>query len=84
MLEQLLHRVARGGIHSYEELANSLDISEGFLEALLHDLARLGYLRMIDRDCGQRCHSCPVGGCSIAGQGRLWALTEKGARATSE
>jgi biotin operon repressor len=80
VLEQLLHRVARGGVHSYEELASSLDISEAFLEVLLQDLARLGYLRAINQDCGHHCQSCPLGGCSIAGRGRLWALTDKGAR----
>ena len=84
MLEQLLRQVASGGVHSYEELASSLDISEAFLEVLLQDLARLGYLRAIDQDCGQACQSCPVGGCSIAGRGRLWSLTDKGARAASK
>ena len=81
MLEQLLRRVASGGVHSYEELASSLDISEAFLEVLLQDLARLGYLRAMDQDCGKACQSCPVGGCSIAGRGRLWSLTKKGDRA---
>lgn len=84
MLEQLLHHVASGGVHSYEELVRILDISEAFLEVLLEDLARLGYLRAVNQDCGDGCHSCPIGGCSIAGRGRLWTLTGKGARAASQ
>jgi hypothetical protein len=84
MLEELLRRVATGGVHSYEGLARSLDISEAFLEVLLQDLARLGYLRAIDHDCGNGCHGCPMGSsCSITGGGRLWTLTAKGARAAS-
>ena len=45
-----------------------------------------------DRDCpepdkevgarsGQK--SCPLGGCLLAGSGKLWALTDRGARAAS-
>lgn len=83
MLEQLLHRVASGGVHSYEELASALDISEAFLEVLLEDLARLGYLHPVNQDCGNGCHNCPIGGCSISGRGRLWSLTDKGTRAAS-
>jgi hypothetical protein len=83
MLDQILRRVASGGVHSHEELASSLDISEAFLEVLLQDLARLGYLRALDQDCDKGCQSCPMGGCSVAGRGRLWSLTERGARAVN-
>jgi hypothetical protein len=80
-LEELLRRVAVGGVHSYEELAAGLSVSIPLLEAMLENLARLGYLRSAEATCGQNCHRCPLGGCSVSGRGRLWVLTEKGARA---
>jgi hypothetical protein len=81
MLEQLLHHIAQGGLHSYKDLAQQLSISEPLLEAGLEDLARLGYLRSIDDGCGDQCSACPIGHCSVMGPGRLWSLTEKGAQA---
>ena len=79
-LEDLLRLVAEGGVHSYEELAAALSVSLPLLEAMLENLARLGYLRSAEAACGQDCDGCPLGGCSVAGRGRLWVLTEKGAR----
>jgi len=81
MLEQLLQLVASGGIHSYEDLTEQLGVSQPFLEALLEDLARLGYLRSVNVGCGGHCTGCSMGSCSITGPGRLWALTEKGSMA---
>lgn len=83
MLEALLRLVAEGGIYSYEELAKQLSIPPPLLEAMLGDLARLGYLRAVDEGCAGHCGGCPVGPCSVAGSGRLWTLTEKGARAAA-
>lgn len=81
MLEELLRRVAQGGVHSYEELASGMSISLSMLEAMLDDLARLGYLQAVESSCNDGCHGCPAGGCSVAGRGQLWSLTEKGLRA---
>jgi hypothetical protein len=81
MIEQLLRFVAEGGVHSYEDLAKRLSISMPLMEMMLEDLSRLGYLRLADSDCGTHCASCSIGSCSITGPGRLWALTEKGAKA---
>ncbi|HSR34946.1 MAG TPA: FeoC-like transcriptional regulator [Anaerolineae bacterium] len=83
MIEQLLQRVAEGGIHSYEDLTRQLSISLPLLEMMLEDLARLGYLHSVSDGCGGHCGGCAVGGCSIAGPGRLWSLTEKGAEAAA-
>ena len=80
MMHDLLRHVATGGVHSYEDLKKRLSISTPLLEAMLVDLARLGYLRPVGKGCQQSCSSCPVGGCSIAGPRQLWTLTEKGAR----
>lgn len=81
MIEQLLKMVAEGGIHSYEDLAHRLSVSQPLLEAMLEDLSRLGYLRAVQNGCEGHCTGCSVGGCSVVGRGRLWTLTDKGVRA---
>lgn len=81
MLEDLLRQLGRGGVQSYQDLASALSISEPLLEAMLENLARLGYLRPVASCSDQACHSCSGGGCSVQGQGRLWSLTERGLRA---
>jgi hypothetical protein len=83
MLKDLLKLVAEGGIHSYEDLTRRLSISQPLLEAMLEDLARLGYLRPVNEGCEEHCSACPIGRCSVAGPGHLWSLTEKGARAAT-
>jgi hypothetical protein len=83
MIDQLLQRVAEGGIHSYEDLAKNLSISQPLLEVMLEDLARLGYLRPVNGVCEGHCTGCAVTRYSVAGPGRLWALTDKGARAAT-
>jgi Mn-dependent DtxR family transcriptional regulator len=84
MLEDLLQTVAEGGIHSYDDLSERLAISQAMLEAMLEDLARNGYLRAVGIECEGHCSGCAVGGCSVAGPGCLWTLTEKGARAATQ
>jgi hypothetical protein len=84
MIEQLLRFLTEGGVHSYEALAQRLSISIPLLEMMLEDLSRLGYLRPVDSDCGAHCTSCSIGSCSITGPGRLWALTDKGAKAAAK
>jgi hypothetical protein len=81
MLEKLLQLVATGGVHSYEDLSEQLGISQPLLEAMLEDLARLGYLYTVDDRCEGHCAGCSMGSCSVTGPGRLWALTERGSLA---
>ncbi len=83
MIEQLLQLVAEGGVHSYSDLAKRLSVSQPLLEMMLEDLARRGYLRAVGNGCEDHCSGCAMGGCSIAGPGHLWALTEKGSRAAT-
>ena len=83
MLESLLKLVAEGGVHSYDDLAGHLSISQPMLEALLEDLARLGYLRAVNERCEGHCAGCSFGSCSVSGPGHLWSLTDKGARAAA-
>jgi hypothetical protein len=83
VIEQLLGMVAEGGIHSYDELAQRLSISQPLLEAMLEDLSRLGYLSVVQDGCKGHCTACGMSGCSVVGTGRLWTLTDRGARAAS-
>ncbi len=78
MLELLLQHIAQGGVHSYQDIMQSLAITRPLLETMLEDLARMGYLRSVDAGCNGDCEVCPIGGCSVAGRGRLWILTSKG------
>jgi hypothetical protein len=83
MLEKLLQLVAEGGVHSYEDLVGRLSISMPLLEAMLEDLVRMGYLRPVAQNCEGHCSGCSIGSCSVSGPGRLWSLTDKGARAAA-
>ena len=96
MLYRLLERLAQGGVHTPAELANELGVSEDLLEQMLMDLARRGYLRplALGEGCNPnphppgrgRCSGCGLAtaeGCALGLRGRIWTLTEKGARLRS-
>ena len=79
MLEELLRLVADGGIHSYADLAEALDVPGALLEQMLDDLARMGYLRRASGGCPGYCAHCPQANlCAVGGHGKIWALTERG------
>ncbi len=79
MLQKLLELVAKGGVHSYTELAQELGVSRELLEQMIENLARMGYLRPVAGDCQGRCSDCPLAEtCAIGGPARVWTLTEKG------
>jgi len=78
-LQKLLELVAEGGVHSYADLARQLGVSEGLLEQMIEDLARMGYLRPVAGSCESQCTGCPLAEtCAIGGPTRVWTLTEKG------
>lgn len=79
MLERLLKLVAEGGLCTYRDLMECLQVSQPWLESMLHDLERMGYLLSVTTGCEGSCTACPVGGCAVTGAGRLWTLTSKGA-----
>jgi hypothetical protein len=81
VLEKLLKLLHDGGIRSYGELAAALSIPETLLEVMLEDLARRGYLRSMAEQCGSKCEGCHVSLCAAGSGGKVWVLTEKGARA---
>jgi len=79
VLHRLLYIVSSGGVHNIKELAQQLDVSEGLVESMIDELARMGYLRLLNAKCGGDCKGCPVAStCAIGGSGRVWMLTEAG------
>ncbi len=88
MLFELLEILRHGGPQTYAALAQRLQVSEPLLEGMLADLERLGYLRQVRSACAgpgsAHCAGCPMAGtCAIGAKGRIWALTNKGATASS-
>jgi len=84
MLEILLRLIAESGVSTCEDLARRLSVSQPLLEAMLEELARLGFLRAVANGCSGHCAGCSSGGCSVIGQGRVWALTDLGARSVPQ
>jgi len=83
MLNKLLALLRAGGTHQVADLARKLDTTPALVEAMLQDLARMGYLKQVSGGCAGGCSACPLAGLCAAGEGeRVWTLTEKGAIAT--
>jgi len=81
MLRELIRVIAEGQAHSQMELSRRLGVSEGLVERMLEDLARMGYLEPI-AGCAEECAACPLARMCIVGHPRrAWVLTEKGMRA---
>jgi hypothetical protein len=85
MLEQVMERLAAGGVISLRELARQLNTTETLLEMMLQDLERMGYVRrMMFGDCSGDCSKCgqhAAGGCgapcAVSSGGGVWTLNEK-------
>lgn len=64
------------------DLARELDATPELVEMMLEDLCRMGHLKRIGGECGEKCAACPMAGlCAAGGAGKLWALTDKAAGA---
>ena len=80
-MRELIRVIAEGQAHSQMELAKRLGVSEGLVERMLEDLARMGYLESV-ASCAEECAACPLARMCIVGRPRrAWVLTEKGQRA---
>ena len=87
MLNRLLELLREGGTRRIRSLADELGTTPELVEAMLEDLARMGYLRRVGAKCSDKCTPCPLsemceaGGSSHEkrnGQGLTgWVLTEK-------
>ncbi len=83
MLMRLLSLVAEDGVQSYTTLSDQLHVSTSLLTQMLQDLARMGYIAPVGRDCDtSQCRHCPLGGsCATDAQGNVWVLMDKGMQA---
>jgi len=93
MLLELLRTVHSAGVHSLSELARQLNVSEALIRSMMDELARMGYLDLLNSgsplpgvaECGIRCNGCPIAStCRVGGSGHAWVLTEAGQRIVQE
>jgi hypothetical protein len=78
MLHRLLQTLRAGGTHRVSDLARGLDTTPQLVEAMLDDLARMGYLKRVSEECSGGCGTCPMAGtCAAGSSGQLWALTDR-------
>jgi len=85
MLRELIRVIAEGQAHSQVELARRLGVSEGLVEQMLEDLARMGYLTPMEGGCADQCAACPLAKMCIVGHPKkAWVLTEKGRKVSGE
>jgi len=79
MLSQLLELLRAGGTHRVADIARELETTPALVGAMLEDLARMGYLKRVDVECGGGCAGCSLAGLCAAGESkRVWTLTEPG------
>lgn len=83
MLSDLLELLRQGETRRVSALAQELDTTPALIEAMLHDLTRMGYVRRMSTDCSQRCTRCPISDTCAAGgspsqgsSGQVWVLNE--------
>ena len=80
-MRELIRTIAEGRAHTQADLARRLGVSEGLVERMLEDLARMGYLESV-ASCAEECAACPLAKMCIVGRPRrAWVLTEKGRKA---
>lgn len=79
MLNRLLELLRAGATHRVAELARELDTTSALVEAMLEDLARMGYLRQTGGTCHERCAGCSLArSCATGNGGQAWVLAERG------
>lgn len=88
MMRRLLALMAGGEVSTNSQLADALGLRPGEADALLAQLASLGYVR--DLPCTDRadkasgCDGCALSGaCLGRSPGHVWTLTDKGRRAAA-
>ena len=76
MLPRLLKRISQGGTFSTQSLAWEFNVSSELMEAMLADLVRAGYLRLLDGCDAGACGSCGVAA-TCKPRGKIWFLVER-------
>jgi predicted ArsR family transcriptional regulator len=89
MTRRLLALIAEGGVSTRAQLAAALDARGPEVEALLEELAALGFVRDLACPSGgppdSSCAGCALGsGCVVGRPAHVWTLTEKGRRAAAK
>jgi DNA-binding Lrp family transcriptional regulator len=67
MLNRMLELLREGGTRRIRNLAVELDTTPELVEAMLEDLARMGYLRRVGAECSEECTPCPLAGTCVVG-----------------
>jgi DNA-binding Lrp family transcriptional regulator len=67
MLNRLLELLREGGTLRIRNLADELDTTPELVEAMLEDLARMGYLRRVGAECSEQCKTCSLSEMCVAG-----------------
>jgi hypothetical protein len=83
LLQQLLRLMSGGGLHTIDEAARRLLVSESLVAAMVDNLERAGYLVGMQGGCGTACGGCGAAAvCGVSAPAsapaRLLALTAKG------
>ena len=76
LLQQLLRLLSGGGLHTIDEAARRLGVSETLVAAMVDNLERAGYLVGLQGSCGTGC-----GGCGAAAGLRDWPSMDRRRRA---
>jgi len=83
MLNKLLDLLREGGTRRIADLAQELGTTPELVEAMLEDLARMGYVKHVASQCSEKCSTCPMAEMCAAGgpsregdNGRIWTLAE--------
>jgi hypothetical protein len=82
LLQQFLSLLDSGGLHTMDETARQLGVSEALVSAMADNLLRRGYLAALNDSCGTSCGGCPVSSaCHLpesVPKAPMMALTAKG------
>ena len=80
MLQEILNLINTGKVHSTQELAKTLDISEEMATKMIHELVKRKYLKEVNGNCNSSrevCLYCPTNTrCQSAY--KKWMFTRKG------
>jgi len=83
MLIELLNLLREGGTRRISDLAHELGTTPELVEAMLEDLARMGYVKRVTTQCSDKCKTCPFSekGCRVSSpggnSGQIWMLVEQ-------
>jgi hypothetical protein len=81
VLVRLLTLIDQDGLHSPNELACRLQVSDSLVQQMLATLTTGGYLQRAGSDCPSHCHSCQERQACLVSEATVWRLSDKGRQA---